>query len=213
MVVDTGEQPTTLSADLPGDHQIAYRQRGDLRANVSAARNAGVRECQSKFVLILDDDQEFTSDKTLPAMLDVLKSDAEIAAVTATMVQGGKLIVFARDIQLSNGTMRLVKAQRPERTTPGGTVYRPCNATWSGCILARRETWLSHPWDESIPTCVEAEDWWLAMQAAGLLLATCPEVMVLHWPGGDAGYTKERQRDYRPQLKEKWNINRVVAVG
>lgn len=204
VVVDTGEQP----ADLPDHPLLSYRQRGDLRANCSAARNVGAKKAKTDCVLLLEDDCELTRD-VLPEMLDALSCADVVTAVP--LLRGESASHLPRDMELADGELRLVRPRRPATRTPAGTLYQPCDLS-SCLILARRETLLAHPWDESIPID-QTFDWFWSLKQAGVRVAQVPSATVNHWPSGDAEYRAVRKRSYRQRLKEKWGIERILAVG
>jgi len=212
IVVDTGTKP----ADLPSD-KLEYRQRGDLQANVSAARNAGVAEAQSELVLILDDDLEFCERTNLDAMEAVL-ADPAISFVGGNCldVRSKVEVSFAADLTIEpwkDGLKQLVvRAPKAQvQKTVGGIRYQPCTMV-SNFLLARRDALVAVRWNETLPLC---EMWDFSLRCPAGATAYCPDSLILHHRDRPAGYEKwrDREQEFKKEFMRQWGIERVVAKG
>jgi len=179
VVNDGSTEPGTLSVlqelDLPKT-RVLHKENGHL----SSARNHGIAQAKSEFILTLDADDTFEP-TFLEKAMKVIRGDDRIAAVTCDVLTvgpgGGEVCRF-----------------------PGGTLedflYKSeCLA----CCLFRRKVWEEvGGFDESMKEGYEDWNFWIAVTKRGWRIGTVPEPLY-HYRVASDSMVAEADRK-RPRL-------------
>jgi hypothetical protein len=131
----------------------------DTKGNVSTGRNELVRRCKTPYLLLLEDDMELTAKTDLDAMLDVVKSDDEIAGCGGMLIEPKQSPTWAHDFREFRGEVIAELSRQPLRKTPLGTIYQPCDLIKNFGVFrvdALRET----GWNEALPLSEHREFFW-----------------------------------------------------
>ena len=175
----------------------------DTGGNLSAGRNRLVEQCKTDFVLILEDDFEFTAgDDPLAAFQDVLDSDPEVGVACGNLVIGGRVRSYTSDLRVFRNLLERSPPADSWRETPGGVLYRYCDLGWNW-FCARVETLRGLPWDERLELAEHAA-WFLELRRQGLWrVAHVPAAVIAHHkdrPTAEYNAERKRARDYGPLL-------------
>jgi hypothetical protein len=168
---------------------------------LSAARNAAVRAGRSPLVFLCDDDEIFTPDTRLEALLDVLNSDRSVQLASGLIRQhgkehGGRIAGgWSADLTFdeATGTLHAAPPARPWQATASGTWYRRVDR-FVNVFLARRELLMAHPWNERHKISGEHLDHCLRLQRAGAVAAYTPQCIIGERKSNSPKYEQLRKR-------------------
>lgn len=180
---------------------------------VSHARNHLVGRATRPYVLILDDDMEFTAKTDVSGMRRLLESNPRAGVVGGMVTQNGHEIHFEFDLERSGDTLRQVEdGNQWERS--GGIRYRR-----TGCVLNfalfRRDALALMRWDPALKVS-EHTDFYLRWKSQSPYeILYCPEVSIDHPPHErEPGYREMRQRsEFLAMMMRKHGITRYKYLN
>lgn len=197
VIVDNGDDP----ANLPDDPQLEYIIL-DFDLGLSASRNAIVDRLETPFLMLCDDDNEFTIQTRISDLLEVLDAVPEIGVAGGMLhdVRPGRIpedLTWTMDLSIEDrrGGPFLVGRQsnRPTERTPSGIGYYRTD-TLQNFALFRREMLSDHKWDSELKI-QEHSAYYLSVKQLGRWQVACVESCVSdHVRERTAGYSEYRHR-------------------
>jgi GT2 family glycosyltransferase len=182
-------------------------------SGLPAGRNVAVRESQAKYVIVCDDDFIFTEDTDLAAMLIPLReTDLDLCGGLVRW-QGKTPTNWCGTLHLEGRGKRSL-VMRPDRTeieSVLGVRFRRTDITFN-FFAARRDSLLSHPWDERYKISEEHLDSFLSWKQAGLRVAYTLDSICDHAKTSDKEYQKLRDRRSDGLLDKKWGISKRKTI-
>lgn len=163
---------TGAPLDFDTDDLVTVLYRPDLKANVSAARNACVDALKTPYALVSDDDHWFTPRTDLHAWVSALNQHQ-------LDILGGMLMLDGREQHwegdfTDSGTSVSVQRRR----------FTDFNVHRVGVVLnffvARADVLRAHKWDEDIPIAGEHVDYFYRAWKVGLRVGYCARFVALH---------------------------------
>lgn len=205
IVVDDSD--VDLCANIAGANCIRMK----FDSGLSAKRNAGVKACQTKYILLGCDDFDFSTPEArlgIEKMVKVLDENPDID------VAGGRV-----DNNPYEGYLEYVSGEyvRETRLVPDGSPFQRCDLTVN-YFLARTDKIVA--WDERMKIGGEHFDWFWQMGQTGCKIVWVPEVNVntLHLGMGpdtqDPRYGGFRRRAVNlghPLMKKQYNIKDYIG--
>ena len=153
---------------------------------VSAGRNCVVRHAVTAYVMIMDDDVEFSRDTRVDALLAPLQQDVRLALVAACYAPSDCYALNASETNRGS-TVRL--APVPATSALSGLIYADVA---HNVFVARTASLRAHPWDER-QKLMEHKTFFLALRKAGWAVAVNPLVTITHNPRGVFGSYRSSQ--------------------
>jgi hypothetical protein len=151
----------------------------DTNGNLSAGRNRLVAKCATPFILIMEDDFEFTARTDLEPFCQVLNADSTVGAVAGNLELKGKSTHWSYDLRVFRGKGILEQPTSKWMVTEEGAFYRYTDTCYN-FLLARREMLEQLPWD-NVLALQEHAPWCLRVKQHGYWrIAHCPAVVVRH---------------------------------
>ena len=183
----------------------------DTKGNLAAGRNRMVTRCDKPYVLIMEDDFEFTDRTALEPFFQVLNADATVGAVAGNLETNGKSKHWSYDLRVFRGTAILSHPTSSWLVTEGGEVYRYTDTCYN-FLLARREMLEQLPWDNHL-ALQEHAPWCLRVKQHGYWrIAHCPAVVARHHRDRPTPeYTKMRNRsEWRAYSRAVYGFSAVT---
>ena len=185
-------------------------------SGLSLARNSLRRAAQTEYVLMADDDFEFTQASNLDVLLRLLEaSDFDVAATVVPADEALYKLSFRGLLAARNGTLELSPGNHGEHHGCLHVDFTP------NVFLARRSAVARVGWDPQLKLG-EHEEFFLRAQAAGVRILSCSHAEVLHnqrlwWKeeGGGDPYVEKRRRvfDFLRMALRKHSLQRLVSFG
>lgn len=187
-VADNGNQRVALSdgvkvLTLPFD------------CGLSEARNALIDDLETEYLLILEDDFQFTGETDIAPLRHVLRSDPEIGCVGGA-IRGcdGRVTCYALDIEVCRDKMRVRDATHRVSVTPTGIPFRFCDMVWNFALF-RREMLREHRWIDALKIGEHCPYFYEVKRAGRWRVASCSLPKIYHVPQRrPKDYLKYRQR-------------------
>ncbi len=183
---------------------------------VSAGRNFGLRQVETEYVLVCDDDMVFGRRTDLAKMLHTLLT-TRFDVVSCLWMDHEPWRSIRRGYRRYEGTLEItdgVLVHRPGATR--GTVDGlPVFDIVHQFFLARTEALGPDPWDARFKVAGEHVDLFLSLGERGLLSTRLPDVVVDHYPELPPAYEPFRANTSPDAalLREKRGFEREVTVG
>jgi len=183
---------------------------------LSASRNAAVLATETSLVFVSDDDEIFSDESRIEALLDVLNSDPTIELISGLLRQDGRgfkadtACSWSADLYLTGGTLHAESPNRPWRQAAGATWYRPCDR-FLNIFLCRRQLLLDHPWNERHKISGEHLDHVLKLKTAGKQAAYTPGFVLGENKKTTADYSPFRKRGQEAAAHADWGIKRKTG--
>ncbi|KAA5541833.1 glycosyltransferase [Roseiconus nitratireducens] len=188
LVADNGSQHATL----PDDVQVLHLP---FDCGLSRARNALIDALETEFLLVLEDDFQFTDETDIEPLWRVLRSDPEIG-VAGGAIRGcdGRVTCYALDIEVCRTTMRVREAPHRIAVTPCGIPYRLCDMVWNFALF-RREMLREHRWVDALKIGEHCPFFYEVKLARRWRVASCSLPKIYHVPDRrPTHYLKYRRR-------------------
>ncbi|NUQ61891.1 MAG: glycosyltransferase [Pirellulales bacterium] len=178
-------------------------------SGLPGGRNLAVRQSRAKYVVVCDDDYEFTTDTDLAALLLPLHA-SNIDLCGGLVRMDGKVAqnwCGRLSFQESRGkrTIRMRADRLVEEEIEGVRVYRT-DITYN-FFAARRAVLAAYPWDERYKITCEHLDSFLTWKMAGVRVAYTVDCVCNHVHSGDAAYQQKRKRNTSDLLLKKWQAS------
>lgn len=177
----------------------------ETEGNLSRGRNTAIAQVTTPYLMIGEEDFEFTPKTDLATLCKVLDSDREIGGacgVVRNMKPRSKPMVWNANVRRLN--KRLLYEQSPDwRVTHGGIVYQVCDLVANAGVW-RKEVFADCPWDEELEIHEHREWFWRLKSLERYRCAFVPVVSINHY--GDrpnAEYSKMRRRQNFYRLAER----------
>ncbi|TWT43069.1 Glycosyl transferase family 2 [Thalassoglobus neptunius] len=197
IIGDNGDQPV----EFDDEHLVSLALPFDC--GISAARNAIVANFETPYLLITEDDFEFTSETLIERFVDVLDQDPTIGAVGGSLEIESQRCDFAGDFELFRRELFVRQPARWPRHTSRETHYQIVDLVFN-FVLARRELLEDHLWDERLKICEHVEYFYSVWRAANWRVAVCRSVTCIHHQDRSNDYNPYRFRQNLRQLTRLW---------
>jgi GT2 family glycosyltransferase len=191
VVADNGDQ----HAALPDDVEVI---RLPFDCGLSRARNALIDHLKTEYLLVLEDDFQFTSETDVEPLRRVLDAAPDIGVVGgAIRGSDGRVTCYALDIEVCRKTMRVREATHRKEVTPCGVPYRLCDMVWNFALF-RRAMLREHRWVDALKIGEHCPYFYEVKLGGRWRVASCSLPKIYHVPGRrPADYLKYRQRAAR----------------
>ncbi len=188
LVADNGDQ----HASLPDDVMVI---RLPFDCGLSSARNALIDHLETEYLLVLEDDFQFTDETVIEPLQRVLESTPDIGAVGgAIRGSDGRVTCYALDIEVCRQTMRIREATHRKEVTSCGIPYRLCDMVWNFALF-RREMLLEHRWVDALKIGEHCPYFYEVKLAGQWRIASCSLPKIYHVPDRrPQNYLKYRRR-------------------
>lgn len=149
-------------------------------AGVCKGRNALVSQVKTKYVLVGDDDFEYTKDTKVDQMVQFLEEHPEFDLVGGRIFEKGKLKDYQGDMEIVDKAFKYTPLKLGDYEK-GNIRYKKCDLTFN-FFVARTKLCQKVKWDENIKVRYEHSDWFYSVKQAGGSVAFTPDCVVNHKP-------------------------------
>lgn len=175
-------------------------------SGICIARNHLIDECETKYVLVGDDDFFYTPESKVDKMLDFMKGHKEFVLLGGRISEYGKIrnyqgyIDFQKDhihytpVDLNKADFKIDKKS--------GLKYLKCDLTFN-YFVARVKDIKELKWDEKIKVAWEHSDWFIQLKHKNIPVAFSPDPVAIHKPEGIYPAKKELYQTYRMRLCDR----------
>jgi len=186
--------------DLMNDLNVTYVQLVP-RVGLSAGRNALVDACQTKYLVLLDDDVFFTAATRLEVLLDILEAQPHVMLVAGSYMQysSSRGVAETNDYSLlfQESDERGVWRSIPPPSMPTGACQRVHAA--HNFFMARTATLRRYPWHPKL-SVFEHEHFFFQLHLANQSVFVCPHISVFHYRAPNL--IDPRYREHSLRFKE-----------
>lgn len=201
-------------------------------SGICVARNTLIKDIETEYVLVGDDDFFYTKEAGVDEMKKVLDSDGTIDLVGGRVRQNGEVKNYQGHIVKRKNhfqTYAIIPEEEEYRVTQinpeGDQTIRYCQADLTfNYFVARTEKVKAVPWDEEIKVAYEHFSWFWDFKEAGGRVAFTPDAIVIHKPEHIAKevYGTEEHKTYmayrnRKSDKErfygKYNLDYTISMN
>lgn len=176
---------------------------------LSACRNKLIELCDTEYLLIAEEDMEFTAETRLEDFITILESNPEVGWVGGSIRNGGPKESYCTALRKFKGQLEIVPAgDNPQLAQ--GVVYRLCDQTFNWGV-GRKPFFARHKWDESLKIVEHADYFWAVKQAAEWRVAWT-DVCVNHYKDrSDEAYTqfRGRKKEFLEVYRQKWGVSKL----
>ncbi len=197
VIADNGDQPVAFNDPATDTLRLPFD------CGVSAARNAIVQRFQTPYLLVTEDDFEFTPETALEQFVDVLEHDSHVGVVGGSLDMHGQRCDFAGDFDVFRNQLEIRQPARFLTTTIHETPYQIVDLVFNFALF-RREMLADHLWDEELKICEHLEYFYSVWRAAKWRVAVCRPVCCLHHQVRSDDYNTYRFRDSAQGLTQHW---------
>lgn len=212
VVIDDSEQPL----DPVPEGITRYRHFPFDSLGVSAGRNAGVREVETEYVLICDDDMVFGRKTGVGKMLRTVQ-ETRFDLVSCRWMDHEPWRSIRRGYRRYEGTLDIANGMLVHRygATRGEIDGLPVFDIVHQFFVAPAELLRANPWDERFKVAGEHVAFFLALKDAGALCTRLPDAVVYHYPALPPAYHSHRADTAQDDrlLREIRGFERKVTVG
>lgn len=212
VVVDDSEAPL----DPVPEGITRYRHFPFDSLGVSAGRNAAVREVETEYALICDDDMVFGRKTDVGRMLRTAQA-TRFDLVSCRWMDHEPWRSIRRGYRRYEGTLEIADGTLVHRygATRGEIDGLPVFDIVHQFFVAPTVLLRANPWDERFKVMGEHVAFFLALKERGALCTRLPDVVVFHYPALPPGYHSFRANTAADArlLRETRGFEREVAVG
>jgi GT2 family glycosyltransferase len=211
-VVDDSEEPLEpVPEGITRYWHLPFNSLG-----VSAGRNFGVRQVETEYTLVCDDDMVFGRRTDLARMLRTLVT-TRFDVVSCMWMDHEPWRSIRRGYRRYEGTLEIADGTLVHRlgATRGTVDGLPVFDIVHQFFVASTATLGPEPWDPRLKVAGEHVDFFLRLKERGLLSTRLPDVVVYHYPELPPGYHSFRVNtapDVR-LLRETRGLEREVTIG
>lgn len=204
LIVDDGFKP--FNADGLDVRYI----RLPVDVGLSAGRNLAVKNVETEYFVLLDDDFLFTSDTKVELLLELVKSDKFDIVAGLVSDFGVKTRHYYGTYEIDNKTLTLNL-----RTNSGIVNKFKMYDFVPNFFCARKNISKNITWDNEIKIHREHDDYFLKCKEKKLRITLLKNVVVEHYPTTTKHYEKYRKRalEYENYFNKKYDINQRVIKG
>ena len=148
-------------------------------SGVSACRNALVEACNTKYMLLCEEDFIFKADTRIQDFIDILDDDEEVGVVGGRLVEEDKLNAYCCDFDRFRDTIAIHSSNGKWRSTGAGTTYRLCDMVFNWMLL-RKEVAIETKWNNKYKLGEHWDWFWQLTKARQWRVAMCPSVVAIH---------------------------------
>jgi glycosyltransferase involved in cell wall biosynthesis len=193
IVVDDGGG---VSPDLTPFSNVRHIKT-EFDIGVSAGRNIGVAEAETKYVIVADDDNGCRQWCDLDAVISEIESrDVDllgVGAYTMSVTDNGRLTIEGK---------------------PRVEGFTPCDATLNHFIASKDSM---PPWDDRMKCAGEHVDFFLECRKRGVKVAGTPMLDFYRTTRASRfaspEYSRHRRRNFTRLVRQKWNLRSVSRWG
>jgi glycosyltransferase involved in cell wall biosynthesis len=212
VVVDDSSEPL----EPPPDGVTLYRHLSFNSLGVSAGRNLGVREVETPYTLICDDDMEFGRKTDVAKMLGTVQA-TRFDLVSCRWLDHEPWRSIPRGYRRYEGTLDVEDGVLYHRlgATRGEVEGLPVFDIVHQFFVAPTELLRASPWEERFKVAGEHVDFFLRLKERAVLCTRLPDATVYHRPQLPESYASFRgdtSADNR-LLKEIHGLESSVTVG
>src|SRR5712692_11392384 len=160
---------------------------------VSAGRNFGLRQVETPYVLVCDDDMVFGRRTDIAKMLHA-RQTTRFDVVSCRWMDHDPWTGIRRGYRRYEGTLEIADGVLVHRlgATRGTVDGLPVFDVVHQFFVASTEVLGREPWDARLKIGGEHDEFFLAIKERGLLCTRLPDVVVDHYPELPAGYERFR---------------------
>ena len=212
LVVDDSEEPLEpVPAGVTRYWHLPFDSLG-----VSAGRNFGVRQVETDYTLVCDDDMVFGRRTDLAKMLRTVQ-ETRFDLVSCMWMDHEPWRSIRRGYRRYEGALEIADRALVHRlgATRGTVDGLPVFDIVHQFFVTPTELLRANPWDERLKVAGEHVDFFLRLKERGLLCTRLPDVVVYHYPELPPAYQSFRA-DTAPdvrRLNEIRGLERQVTVG
>ena len=178
-------------------------------AGISAGRNHLVREVQTPFFVLTDDDKVFDHRTVLERLQTVLEGDTSAVIAAGMNLDYGRLLRYQHGRLERDGMVlrRHLFGEQAPAVTVGGIRCVPCDVTPN--FFMARTAWVRSrglAWDERFKVGHGEHVWFFASLPRDLRVYSVPSVRISHFP------TRWGDRAYRQFRYDVTELDRFTAV-
>jgi GT2 family glycosyltransferase len=212
VVVDDSAEPF----EPPPEGVTRYCHLAFNSLGVSAGRNYGVRQVETPYTLICDDDMVLGAKTDVAKMLRTVQT-TRFDVVSCRWLDHEPWRSIPRGYRRYEGTLDVEDGVLVHRlgATRGEIGGLPVFDIVHQFFVAPTELLRASPWDEGFKVAGEHVDFFLRLKEAGVLCTRLPDATVYHRPQLPAGYASFRAdtaADKR-RLNEVHGVDSYVTVG
>lgn len=212
VVVDDSEAPL----DPIPEGITSYRHFPFDSLGVSAGRNAGVREVETEYVLICDDDMVIGRKTDLGKMLRTVQT-TRFDLVSCRWMDHEPWRSIRRGYRRYEGTLEIADGTLVHHygATRGEIDGLPVFDIVHQFFVAPTDLLRANPWDDRFKVAGEHVAFFLALKEAGALCTRLPDVVVDHYPALPPVYQLHRANTAADValLRTTRGFDRQVTVG
>ena len=212
VVVDDSEAPL----DPVPEGITSYRHFPFDSLGVSAGRNAGVREVETEYVLISDDDMVLGRKTDLGKMLRTVRA-TRFDLVSCRWMDHEPWRSIRRGYRRYEGTLEIADGTLVHHLgeTRGTIDGLPVFDIVHQFFVTKTELLRENPWDERFKVAGEHVAFFLALKERGLLCTRLPDVVVYHYPALPPEYQSFRANTAADLqlLRETRGFDREFVAG
>ena len=169
-------------------HELSYD------SGVCAGRNRLVGQVRTKYVLVGDDDFQYTEQSKVAEMIQFLESNPEYDLIGGRIRQDGEIKDYQGTFKFDNGTLKLNELDleniKYDVCGKSGLRFAKSELVFN-FFVARTKSVRKVKWDETIKIAYEHSSFFIEMLSAGQKVAFSPDPIVIH----------------KPKLAEKINVD------
>lgn len=182
-------------------------------SGVCVARNKLMDNVKTEYVMIGDDDFEYTKEANVDKMIKLLENNKDIDLVGGRISEGGEVRNYQGFIKQNKGYFIYTRLDldKCKYKTSEGLRYTPVDLTFN-FFVARADKVKQVLWDEKIKVAYEHSNFFIDFINAGNRVVFSPEPIVIHKPvdvviNNKAEYREFRyRRNDRKRFFEKYNL-------
>lgn len=200
-IADNGTFPVPAAVfdHLPN---VIYH-RLDADCGLSACRNFLLDACTTEYLLICEEDFEFTENTRIGSLLSVLEEDPEIALVGAPLVnETGERQEFSKSFDYFRGRLTTVDNRNAFKVTKDLVPFRYADMVFN-FFLCRKEAFPEIRWDSSLKLAEHLDHMFRIYQQRRWRIAHAPTVSAIHNRSGRSDHYNEARIRARDWVK-KW---------
>lgn len=184
----------------------------EFDTGLSAARNVLATACQTKYMLLLEEDFVFTKHTKIEPMLDIMENDKdqEIGVIGGAIYMNDALHYFDLDLRRYRGKLYAEKSHANYNVTQNGTYYKYCDVIFNFSLFRTEMIRLQRFHDElkvgeHIPYYFEVK------QKAEWRVAFTPDTIINH----DVTGRSDKYKHFRfraKKMQDDWFHNHGVPM-
>lgn len=214
------QNPSVEKAEMFARQNVLYIKL-PFDCGLCVARNKLVGMAQTDYVLIGDDDFQYSATDNVDKMLALLNERDDIDLIGGRIMEGGQVRNYQGYIEEFPGHFiyRALDLER-EYEVAAGLRFVPVDLTFN-FFVARKKAVEKTLWDEHIKVAYEHSTFFIDFKRAGFKTAFTPDAIVIHKPFignqekrkvNDYKFFRNRKSDKR-RFFEKFKLNYVIDMG